>query len=130
MAVSDDDERARVQAELVSELFAPERVEVVVHHNFTENPEGREIGDVGAVRRAEEILETNGFAVERFETSGKSASTAILDAAGDRDADLVCIYARKRSPTGKVLFGSVAQDVILSSPRPVLIAPQPSFRAD
>ncbi|WP_164974769.1 universal stress protein [Halegenticoccus tardaugens] len=127
VAVSEEEERAGIQAELVSDFFDPENVEVVVHHNFTDNPEGATVGQVAAVRRAEERLDEEGFDVSLCETSGKSSSTAILDAAADRDADLICIFARRRSPTGKVLFGSVAQDVILSSSRPILIAPQAGF---
>ncbi|MFC6725130.1 universal stress protein, partial [Halobium palmae] len=44
---------------------------------------------------------------------------AIVDLAGDVEADRVLVGGRKRSPTGKAVFGSTAQEVILSSPCPV-----------
>jgi nucleotide-binding universal stress UspA family protein len=47
---------------------------------------------------------------------------AILDAAADVDADAVFVSARGRSPVGKAMFGSVAQQVILESDRPVVVA--------
>ncbi|MFC4358149.1 universal stress protein [Halobium salinum] len=44
---------------------------------------------------------------------------AIVDLAGETEADRVLVGGRKRSPTGKAVFGSTAQEVILSSPCPV-----------
>jgi nucleotide-binding universal stress UspA family protein len=34
---------------------------------------------------------------------------------------MICVAGRKRTPTGKVLFGSVTQAVILDTERPVLV---------
>lgn len=45
--------------------------------------------------------------------SDKRANT-ILDVAEDRDCDHVFIAGRRRSPTGKAVFGDVAQSVILN----------------
>lgn len=39
------------------------------------------------------------------------------------DARYILIGGQKRSPTGKALFGSVGQSVLLQSPRPVLNVP-------
>ena len=42
------------------------------------------------------------------------AADAILSAAQTRDCDHIYLVGQKRSPTGKVLFGDVAQSVILN----------------
>lgn len=45
----------------------------------------------------------------------------ILEVADEYDVDSIMMAGKKRSPTGKVLFGSVTQQVVLSSDRPVTI---------
>lgn len=48
-----------------------------------------------------------------------TAGERIVELVEELDADLVVVGGRKRSPTGKAVFGSVAQEVLLNSPRPV-----------
>jgi nucleotide-binding universal stress UspA family protein len=50
-----------------------------------------------------------------------SASTGerIVELCEEVDADLVIVGGRKRSPTGKAVFGSTAQEVMLNAPCPV-----------
>ena len=43
----------------------------------------------------------------------------IVELAKDLDADLVLVGGRKRSPAGKAVFGSTAQEVMLNAPCPV-----------
>ncbi|MEA5388955.1 universal stress protein [Haloarculaceae archaeon H-GB2-1] len=59
--------------------------------------------------------------VELDESSGKPAES-ILSEAGKRDVDLVSLSGRKRTPTGKALFGSVTQAVILGADRAVMVS--------
>jgi nucleotide-binding universal stress UspA family protein len=43
----------------------------------------------------------------------------VVAAADELDADMVLVGGRKRSPAGKAVFGSVAQEIMLSAPCPV-----------
>ncbi|WP_232700433.1 universal stress protein [Halobacterium wangiae] len=45
---------------------------------------------------------------------------SIVTLADDVNADLVIVGGRRRSPTGKAVFGSTAQTVLLSAPCPVM----------
>ena len=60
------------------------------------------------------------MAVDLAESSGDPAD-AIISTADELDADMIVLAARKRTPTGKVLFGSVTQAVLLGTDRPVLV---------
>ena len=48
------------------------------------------------------------------------ASQAILRVADQEKVDLIVIGVRRRTPVGKVLLGSLSQDVILEADAPVL----------
>lgn len=121
IAIDTDEDRARAQARTVAGLpGANESVHATLLHDFTYNPEGGSVSQVAAVRRAREILEEVGIDVTLEESSG-DPGRAIIDLADERDADLICVAGRKRSPAGKALFGSVTQDVFLGTDRPVLL---------
>ena len=117
------DRRATAQAEAIADLPATDD-SVTAHlcHVFQENPEGASGNQLSAVRRARETLEAAGVTCVHYEASGDPANE-LLAAAEDVGADAICISGRKRRPTGKAVFGSVTQDVILGSSRPVLTVP-------
>lgn len=48
-------------------------------------------------------------------------SQEILHYAADIDANYVVIGGKKRSPTGKAIFGSVTQSTLLNADRPVVV---------
>jgi nucleotide-binding universal stress UspA family protein len=51
-------------------------------------------------------------------------STEIVRAADALDADLIVITVKNRSRLGKLLMGSQNQEIILSTPKPVLCVPK------
>ena len=120
LGIDDSEERAKIQAETVVDLFDTEDLRVHLLHDFVENPEGASVIQVGAVHRATEILEDHGVDIEYHEGSGDPADS-IIATAEELDVDAIVVAGRKRSPTGKLLFGSVSQEIILSTERPVLV---------
>ncbi|MDB2264505.1 universal stress protein [Halorubrum ezzemoulense] len=122
----DDEPRAIAQAEAVIDLPGdPDEVTAHLCHVFRDNPEGASVHQIGTVRRAREILEDAGVNCVHYEASGDPGEE-ILAAATDIDADLICVSGRKRSPAGKVVFGSTTQALVLNADRPVLAVPRPN----
>lgn len=121
VAVDGNEERAKRQAEVVADLpDGSTDVHATVLHVFTDNPGGASVQQVGSARHAKEHLEAAGIEVSLDETSGDPV-TEIVDRADELDVNRICVAGRKQTPTGKVLFGSVTQGVILSTSRPVLV---------
>lgn len=121
MAVDKSEERAVSEADAVLGLPRdPSDIHVTILHDFTDNPSGASVTQVSSVRRAQDKLEDAGVDVELTESSGDPAE-AIISTADELDADMIVLAARKRTPTGKVLFGSVTQAVLLGTDRPVLV---------
>ncbi|MFD1585746.1 universal stress protein [Halorientalis brevis] len=122
LPVDESDERATAQATAITDLPGDaDEIHVTIFHSFTDNPSGASVSQLQSARRARDVLEEAGIEYTMDESSGQPA-TEILDVAEELDADLVCLGGRKRSPAGKVLFGSVTQSVLLDTDRSVLIA--------
>ena len=129
--IDDNEDRARRQASFVASLpNAHEEVEVHLLFVFTDGTRSEELPEelrrfnsaerVASVRRVEKLLEDTGVDYHLLEESGEAAGD-IIDDAEELNVDLIVLGGRKRSPTGKVIFGSVTQEVLLNTDRPVTV---------
>ncbi|MGO4444857.1 universal stress protein [Mycobacterium sp. 2YAF39] len=85
--------------------------ESYVDARFAQAPE---VGDV------ERHLAECGVEFELVQPVGVDTGTELLKAMDRDDAELLVIGIRHRSPVGKLLLGSVSQQVLLECPKPVL----------
>jgi nucleotide-binding universal stress UspA family protein len=102
-----------------------------VVHAANSLPGGDET-DADAVRDGEDALNAvsarlgalPGVAVETHQfVRGNRPHEDLLACAREVDADELVVGVRRRNPTAKVVFGSVAQRVLLNADRPVLVVP-------
>jgi nucleotide-binding universal stress UspA family protein len=122
MGVGPDDEQAAAKATAVADLpHAPDAVEVtVVHASADPELDPTTVPAVGATldRLRTASVET---AVEVVDAD---PTDAVLGTADAVDADCLCVGGRRRSPAGKRQLKTGAQQVILGTDRPVLVAGQ------
>lgn len=105
---------------------------VVIAHAFTEEGfnsakqhlnAGKKVSSDALARRIThvqeivEVLDSSDIDVEVRGRIGDKAET-ILAVAEEIDADQVVVGGQQRNPTGKAVFGSTAQEVLLNSPCP------------
>jgi nucleotide-binding universal stress UspA family protein len=72
------------------------------------------------VHDVEERLNRCGVEFELAQPVGVEAADELLKAMENDDAELLVVGIRHRSPVGKLLLGSGAQQVLLECPKPVL----------
>lgn len=77
-----------------------------------------------SITTAKKILEDVNIGVEirGIEHVGEPAD-GILSMVDEADIDRLYLYGRKRSQTGKAVFGSTLQRVLLNAPVPVTVVP-------
>ena len=72
------------------------------------------------VRDLQARLSTSGVPFEFSQPVGVDAATELLKAMDRPDAEMLVIGIKHRNPVGKLLMGSVSQQVLLECPKPVL----------
>lgn len=120
LTIDGNEARARTQAEtVVDHPTTAADIHATLLHIFTEE-EPTPVEEIPAVTLARDILEEDGISTDTLGIEG-DPTTGILETAEEIDAKRICIAGRKRTPTGKAVFGSVTQGIILSTTRPVLV---------
>ncbi|UPV72746.1 universal stress protein [Halorussus limi] len=130
-----DADRTEELASAVSDVAGPTGARVVLAHVFTDeefdgvvsqldyDPNGEIDPDEVAARHATVRQLTDAFdeAGVEYNVRGRVGAhgETIVDLANEVNADRVVVGGRKRSPTGKAVFGSTAQEVMLNAPCPV-----------
>ncbi|WP_267641529.1 universal stress protein [Haloarchaeobius amylolyticus] len=130
-----DHDRVERLAEEVVDLAGPSDARVVLGHVFTkeEYEERRELLNYDPDAEVTPDVVAERFDVardlgDRLDAAGidhvvrgglGEYSDGIAELAEEEGADLVVVGGRKRSPTGKAVFGSTAQEVMLSAHCPV-----------
>lgn len=134
IGVRDDGNAERIAA-TATELASATGANVVVGHVFDADdyddvrdrmgiePDAEVSADdvarrVNAVSSVVDGLRADGIETEIRGRVGE-AGAELVELAGAVGADLVIVGGRRRSPTGKALFGSTAQEVLMNAPCPV-----------
>jgi len=94
---------------------------VVVNTSPGGGKEDPSMADVQDVERVEKLLRASGIdATFKQFVRGRSAIEEIEEMVDSLQVSLLIIGLRKRTPVGKLFLGSVAQDILLAVPCPVL----------
>ena len=126
LAADGNTSRVLEQAQAIASLpQAAASVEAYILHVFDDSAveEGSDMLDprrIQAVTEAETYLSDHDVSVELLSRAGDTVSTT-LGVAEELDVDGIYVGGPKRSPTGKAIFGSVTQELILNSPVPVTV---------
>jgi len=130
-----DDDRVDRLARAVLQVAKPTGARVVLTHVFTDAQYRQTVEELGyngptdtTVEKVLDRHETVRKFEERFDEHGvdwsvhgvvSDVADGIVDLAGQEAADRVFVSGQRRSPAGKAVFGSTAQEVLLRAPCPV-----------
>jgi len=123
--------------DFVTDVASPADITVVLTHVFTQDEfestterlgieSPTEVTPDEVARRHDTIRSISKGLDEagiEYETRGAvgSHSEEIIRIATENNSDLIVVGGRKRTPAGKAVFGSTAQEVMLSAPCPVTL---------
>ena len=123
--VDDDVDKALAQVQFITDLpVVNNEVSVTVAHAYRDDDAAQSADappeQSPAVTKALASLREAGISAEPLEIF-HPPTEGILDAADDIQPNQIVIGGRKRTPTGKALFGSTTQHVILNADQPVTV---------
>ena len=120
VGIASDDEQIPHKVDAVSEL--PESTDDVrvtlVHVHDGERP----VESVPSVTEAKRRFAEADVSVDIHGAIGGDAPREVIEAMETLDADLLCIGGRRRSPAGKLQLKSGAQEILLQTDQPVVVA--------
>ena len=139
VAVDTDDGRAKKQIETLESLpELAEDIEVHVLHVYEAISVPADEAGSAPIESVNESLEelrdlpgSVEYVIDELESMGidpivhelvDEAADGICSTAREIDADAILVGIRERTPIGKVVLGSVSQQIIHHSDRPVLVA--------
>ena len=123
VALSPSERRTRIMDFAVEEAKLRGKKLVIVHSLYGGDKTSEEEIEQGEnlLKWAEEKAKDAGLEVEtHLLVRGKDPADDILDFMKEKKPDMVVVGVKKRSPTGKLIFGSVPQKIILNSEVPVV----------
>ena len=129
-------ERTEALASAINDIATPTDAHVTLLHVFGQDefedlttqldfdrPSDATPDDVArrhsATRKLSDLLESDRIDFDVRGDVGDDAGGTIVNVAGDLGADLIMVGGRKRTPTGKAVFGSTSQQVMLNADCPV-----------
>lgn len=131
-AISDSDQSTAIAAEASElarafddELHLVHVIEETEYTRLVEKQSSTRESDTGSVEGNAAVEATAGLEETvdvDYEVVGRvgNPSTKVVEYADEVDARYVVVGGRAHSPTGKALFGSVTQSVLLNTDRPVV----------
>lgn len=132
VTVREADEQTSL-AEAVVDVAGPTEASVVLARAYDEDEYKKRVNELEfesqpstdevaqrseSIRKVARVLDDNGVDYEVRGVVGEEGD-AFVDLAETVDSDLLYIQGEGRTPTGKALFGSGAQTVLLNAPCPV-----------